>query len=128
MAAPDLPEHWFRHEVGRLVSVLSRRFGVHRLELCEDAAQTALLHATRAWCSDMPDEPSAWLYRVAHNAVLDLAREELDARGTDRNHRRRVLRKSVDETCEPLQMSGGRRVNSCSSRAQGRPARWSRVR
>lgn len=76
MTAPDLPEHWFRHEVGRLVSVLSRRFGIHRLELCEDAAQTALLHATRAWCSEMPDEPSAWLYRVAHNTVLDELRRE----------------------------------------------------
>jgi RNA polymerase sigma-70 factor (ECF subfamily) len=81
MTAPDLPEHWFRRELGRLVSVLSRRFGVHRLELCEDAAQAALLQATRSWCSQMPDEPSAWLYRVAHNYVLDeLRREKRDER------------------------------------------------
>ena len=30
-SAPDLPEHWFRREVGRLVSILTRRFGVHRV-------------------------------------------------------------------------------------------------
>ena len=46
---PDLPEHFFRRELGRLVSILSRRFGVHRMELCEDAAQTALLQATQSW-------------------------------------------------------------------------------
>ena len=81
MSAPELPEHWFRHELGRLVSVLSRRFGVHRLELCEDAAQTALLRAMQAWSSALPDDPGAWLYRVAHNHVLDeLRRGKRDAR------------------------------------------------
>jgi RNA polymerase sigma factor (sigma-70 family) len=81
MSAPELPEHWFRRELGRLVSVLSRRFGVHRLELCEDAAQTALLRATQAWSSNLPDDPGAWLYRVAHNHVLDeLRRHKRDER------------------------------------------------
>ena len=81
MSAPELPEHWFRRELGRLVSILSRRFGVHRLELCEDAAQTALLQATRSWSSNLPDDPGAWLYRVAHNYVLDeLRRSKRDER------------------------------------------------
>ena len=81
MSAPELPEHWFRHELGRLVSILARRFGVHRLELCEDAAQTALLRATQAWSSSLPDDPGAWLYRVAHNHVIDeLRRDRRDAR------------------------------------------------
>jgi RNA polymerase sigma factor (sigma-70 family) len=81
MTTPELPEHWFRRELGRLVSILSRRFGVRRLELCEDAAQTALLQATQSWCSQLPDNPGAWLYRVAHNYVLDeLRREKRDQR------------------------------------------------
>lgn len=81
MATPALPEHWFRHELGRLVSILSRRFGLQRLELCEDAAQTALLQATLAWSSQLPDEPGAWLYRVAHNHVInELRREKRDER------------------------------------------------
>jgi RNA polymerase sigma-70 factor (ECF subfamily) len=81
MTAPELPEHWFRHELGRLVSILSRRFGVQRMELCEDAAQTALLQATQSWSSKLPDDPGAWLYRVAHNHVLDeLRREKRDER------------------------------------------------
>jgi len=81
MPTPELPEHWFRRELGRLVSILSRRFGVRRIELCEDAAQTALLQATRSWATDLPDNPEAWLYRVAHNYVLDeLRREKRDQR------------------------------------------------
>jgi RNA polymerase sigma factor (sigma-70 family) len=81
MTAPDLPQHWFRREVGRLVSILSRRFGDHRIELCEDAAQTSLLQAMQSWPSKPPDDPGAWLYRVAHNYVLDeLRREKRDER------------------------------------------------
>jgi RNA polymerase sigma-70 factor (ECF subfamily) len=76
MTGSELPAHWFRRELGRLVSILSRRFGVHRMELCEDAAQTALLQATQAWPSNMPDNPGGWLYRVAHNHVLDELRRE----------------------------------------------------
>lgn len=81
MTTPELPQHWFRRELGRLVSILSRRFGMHRMELCEDAAQTALLRATQSWSSALPDNPGAWLYRVAHNHVLDqLRREQRDQR------------------------------------------------
>ncbi len=75
--APELPGHYFRHEFGRLVSVLSRRFGVRSLELCEDAAQTALLRAVQAWPqSGIPSDKGAWLYRVAKNHVLDALRHD----------------------------------------------------
>lgn len=72
-----LPEHYFRHESGRLVSVLSRKFGMHRLQLCEDAVQTALLRAVQSWLQQgLPDDKSAWLYRVASNEVLGALRRE----------------------------------------------------
>ena len=75
--APALPDHYFRHEFGRLVSVLSRRFGMHRLELCEDAVQTALLRAVQSWSQQgPPDNPSGWLFRVAQNEVLGSLRRE----------------------------------------------------
>jgi len=74
---PALPEHYFRHESGRLVAVLSRRFGMHRVELCEDAVQTALLRAVQSWSQrGLPDDKSAWLYRVALNEVLGVLRRE----------------------------------------------------
>ena len=73
--APALPEHYFRHEFGRLVAALSRRFGVHRVELCEDAVQTALLRAVQSWPQrGQPNDRSAWLYRVALNEVLGALR------------------------------------------------------
>ena len=79
--ASALPAHCFRHEFGRLVSVLSHRFGVHRVELCEDAVQTALLRAVQSWPQrGLPDNISAWLYRVAFNEVLGTLRR---ARRTD---------------------------------------------
>jgi RNA polymerase sigma-70 factor (ECF subfamily) len=73
---PVLPEHYFRHEFGRLVSVLSRRYGSHRIELCEDAAQAALLRAVQLWSSAQPDDRGAWLYRVANNHLLDALRRD----------------------------------------------------
>jgi RNA polymerase sigma-70 factor (ECF subfamily) len=63
-----LGANFFRHEYGRLVAMLSRRVGIHRLEAVEDAVQFALLAALEAWPrAAVPDNPSAWLYGVAHN-------------------------------------------------------------
>ena len=80
--ASVLPEHYFRHESGRLVSILSRRFGVHRVALCEDAVQTALLRAVQSWPQrGLPDDTGAWLYRVALNEALGALRRERRAVG-----------------------------------------------
>ena len=38
----SLVEHFFRHEFGRFVAVLTRSLGVRRLELVEDVVQAAL--------------------------------------------------------------------------------------
>lgn len=73
----ELPEHFFRHEHGRLVAILSRRFAAHPIELSEDAAQAALLRALETWSRDgVPEEPGAWLYRVALHHVLDTLRKQ----------------------------------------------------
>lgn len=69
---------FFRREYARLVAGLSRRFGVEVLELAEDAASTALLRAVETWPrSGEPRNPSAWLWTVAHNALMG----ELRTRG-----------------------------------------------
>jgi RNA polymerase sigma-70 factor (ECF subfamily) len=66
--SPALGASFFRHEYGRLVAMLSRRVGMHRLEAVEDAVQVALLAALEAWPrAAVPENPSAWLYRVAYN-------------------------------------------------------------
>ncbi len=65
-----LVEHSFRREYGRLVAVLTRRVGARHVEQVEDAVQGALLAALTTWTAQgRPDDPSAWLYRVALNRL-----------------------------------------------------------
>lgn len=78
--APGLVEHFFRREHGRLVAILTRRVGVRHVELVEDAVQTALMTALTSWVAKgLPEDPGAWLYRVAHNHLIGALRN--DARG-----------------------------------------------
>lgn len=74
-AAP-LVEHFFRHEAGRLVAVLTRLFGWRNFDLVEDMVQATLLDALQAWRVRAPDNPSAWVHRVAKNKILDALRRD----------------------------------------------------
>ena len=72
-----LVEHFFRHESANLVAVLTRAFGVSRLELIEDSVQTALLEAMHSWPrSGVPENPAGWVHRAARNRILDALRRE----------------------------------------------------
>lgn len=72
-----LVEHYFRHAYGRLVSTLARRFGLASLHRVEDAVQEALMSALTAWSlRGVPDDPGAWLYRVAFNTLRDQSRRD----------------------------------------------------
>jgi RNA polymerase sigma-70 factor (ECF subfamily) len=72
-----LVEHFFRHEAGRLVSVLTRVFGWRNFDLVEDMVQATLLDALQAWrLRGVPDNPSGWVHRVARNKVLDALRRD----------------------------------------------------
>ena len=54
--------------------MLVRKVGVQHVELVEDAVQSALTTALTVW-TDVPQNPSAWLYRVAWNQLVqDLRR------------------------------------------------------
>jgi RNA polymerase sigma-70 factor (ECF subfamily) len=67
----EIGEHFFRHEYGRLVAMISRRVGLRHLELVEDSVQCALLTAVETWTRvGAPDNPPAWLFRAAHNHVV----------------------------------------------------------
>jgi RNA polymerase sigma factor (sigma-70 family) len=73
--ATRLVEHFFRHESGRLISVLTRVFGLRNFDLVEEMVQSALAEALQAWrAQGIPDNPSAWMHRVARNKVLDALR------------------------------------------------------
>jgi RNA polymerase sigma-70 factor (ECF subfamily) len=70
-------EHFFRHEAGRLVSVLTRIFGWRHFDLVEDMVQATLLDALESWrVRGVPDNPSGWVHRVAKNKILDALRRD----------------------------------------------------
>jgi RNA polymerase sigma-70 factor (ECF subfamily) len=72
-----LVEHFFRHEAGRLVSVLTRIFGWRHFTLVEDVVQSTLLDALEAWrVRGVPDNPSGWVHRTAKNKIIDALRRE----------------------------------------------------
>ena len=59
------------------MAVLARKHGVRNIELVEDAVQSALASALTAWSErGVPDEPSAWLYRVARNRLIQETRQQ----------------------------------------------------
>ncbi len=73
----DLVEHFFRHEFGRLVAVLTRSLGVRRLDFVEDVVQAALVQALETWSRrGVPEDPAGWLYRTARNLAIDALRRE----------------------------------------------------
>jgi RNA polymerase sigma factor (sigma-70 family) len=92
-AAPGLVEHFFRHEYGRLVALLTRKAGVRQIDRVEDAVQAALLAALTAWTAQgRPDDPGAWLYRVASNNLVGELRQTAG--------RLRILERTVDAEVE----------------------------
>jgi RNA polymerase sigma-70 factor (ECF subfamily) len=72
-----LAEHLFRHEAGKLVSVLTGIFGIDRLQWAEDVVQESLVRALQTWpYYGIPKNPAAWLTQTAKNLALDLIRRE----------------------------------------------------
>ena len=73
----QLVEHFFRHESANLIAVLTRAFGIRRIDLVEDMVQVAMLEAMHAWKQrGVPENPAAWIHRVAKNRILDTMRRE----------------------------------------------------
>jgi RNA polymerase sigma factor (sigma-70 family) len=76
-AVRSLVDNLFRHESGKLISVLTKTFGPKNLELAEDVVQDTLLKALEYWkFHGAPANPSAWLFTVARNKALDVIRRE----------------------------------------------------
>ncbi|WP_088317288.1 RNA polymerase sigma factor [Kineosporia sp. R_H_3] len=75
----DRTEDLLRDLAPRVLGALARRWG--DFGACEDAVQEALLAAVGAWApppggSGVPDDPAAWLLRVAHRRLVDHWRSE----------------------------------------------------
>ncbi len=58
-AVNQLVDHFFRHESGKLVSLLARMFGLHHLDLVEEVVQSAMLQALATWkLQGVPRDPA----------------------------------------------------------------------
>ena len=56
-----LVEHIFRHEYGKIISLLTHKFGPAHLERIEDAVQDSLIKAMQVWGYKKPPlNPTAW--------------------------------------------------------------------
>lgn len=76
-ACTELADSLFRHEGAKLVAVMTKIFGIERLELAEDVVQEALAKALQTWpYYGVPKNPAAWLTQTAKNLVLDRIRRE----------------------------------------------------
>jgi len=100
-----LVDDLFRREAGRLVARLARIFGASHLELAEDVVQDALVKALHHWSfHGAPDDPHAWLVRVAKNLATDrvrrdarLASKELELEAWDDEPARQSPQREHDE-------------------------------
>lgn len=93
LTTPALVEHFFRHDYGRVVAMLVSRIGPQHLELVEDAVQAALVSALSTWTQQgEPDDPGAWLYRVARNRLVQDLRQA--------SGRERILAQAVADEAE----------------------------
>lgn len=70
-------DHLFRHEAGKMIAVLSKLLGLQHLEAAQDIVQDTLLQALHTWTfNGLPDNPPAWLHRVAKNKAIDYLRRD----------------------------------------------------
>ncbi len=88
MSAQDhihqLLDETVRRERGWLISSLVSKFGPAKVDLAEDVAQDAIVKALATWpYKGIPDNPRAWLRRVAGNAAIDRVRRSAREFGVD---------------------------------------------
>ncbi len=73
----QLIAHFFRYESGKMIAVLTGFFGSTRLNLAEDIVQETIIEAISNWTyKSVPENPTAWLYKVAKNKALNVLKKE----------------------------------------------------
>src|SRR3954467_12523492 len=96
VAAAEQPfERVFRHESGRAIATLIRALG--DFDAAEEAVQDAFVVALESWPRNgMPDNPGAWITRVARNKAVDRLRRERVGAAKQREAQIEALRAGSD--------------------------------
>jgi RNA polymerase sigma factor (sigma-70 family) len=75
--ADHIVGHLFRHESGKMVSVITRILGADNIDTAEDIVQEVLLSALAKWrMGNVPQNPAAYLYKSAKNRAIDFLRRK----------------------------------------------------
>jgi Predicted RNA polymerase sigma factor containing a TPR repeat domain len=72
--AKETLDRVFREEYGRMIATLIRLSG--SFDLAEESLQEAFASAAADWERSVPQNPGAWLTRVAHRKLIDSLRRE----------------------------------------------------
>ena len=95
-AGQDQFERVFRHESGRATATLIRVLG--DFDAAEEAVQDAFVVALERWPREgLPDNPGAWITRVARNKAIDRLRRERVGAAKQREAQIDALRAGNDE-------------------------------
>jgi predicted RNA polymerase sigma factor len=77
MEEQELIPHLFRTEYRKITTVLCKLFGISRIGVAEDIASDTFLVASETWAlRGLPDNPTAWLYKVATNKAKDYIKRD----------------------------------------------------
>ena len=105
--ARQLVDHLFRNRAGQMVAWLTRVFGPGHLQLAEEVVQDALVKALQQWpYSGIPDNPGAWLMRVARNGALDALRRDISFRGRAAEIAAEIGRTGDALAADPIALDG----------------------
>lgn len=81
----QLVDDLFRRESARITAALVRVVGTAHVDLVDDVVQDALAGALAHWrFHGVPDNPAAWLTRVARNKAVDALRRDAFLRKNER--------------------------------------------
>lgn len=89
-------DHFFRRESGKIVAFLTRFVGAGQIDFAESVVQEALLRAVQSWpVNGIPENPGAWLLKVAKNIAVDELRK---VRKFDFDSDEKIAALSAEET------------------------------
>jgi RNA polymerase sigma factor (sigma-70 family) len=75
MKETTLLPNLFKTEYSKIVAVLCKKFGIEYMPMAEDITSDTFLQAAETWgLKGLPENPTAWLYKVAKNKAIDFLR------------------------------------------------------